>query len=80
MGALTDLFGGLLKPLLVALMVLIALGLFSQRPGEARSVSVGIECRSWTASAELNRLMCRYHPARLWSMPVADLIPGLGDG
>ena len=80
MGTLTDFFGGLLKPLLVALMVLVVLGLFSQRPGEARSVSVGVECRAWTASPELNRLACRYHPARLWSMPVTDLVPGLGDG
>lgn len=77
MGTLTDFFGGLLKPLLVALLLLVALGLFSQRPGEARTVSAGIECRSWTDSVELNGLLCRYHPARLWSMPVSDLIPGL---
>lgn len=80
MGALSDVFGGLLKPLLVALMVLIALGLVSQRPGEARTVSAGIDCRAWTDNVELNGLLCRYHPARLWSMPVTDLVPGLGDG
>lgn len=76
MGALGDLFGGLLKPLLVALLVLTGMSLFSNRP-DAGGTGVAFECRSYTSDPELNRLICRYHPVRLWNMPIGDLIPWL---
>ncbi|WP_213545851.1 hypothetical protein [Vannielia litorea] len=37
----------------------------------------GSTCRQLTDNIELNRALCRMNPARIWNMPVADLIPGL---
>jgi hypothetical protein len=78
MGALGDLFGGLLKPLLVALLFLVALGLFSSNPGTGTGGAAGgLECGGITSSPELNRLICRYHPAKIWNTPVNELFPFL---
>ena len=77
MGALGDLFGSILKPLLLALLIIIALGLFSNRPGTAGSGAASFSCPNWFTDPEINRLVCRYHPVRIWNTPVADLLPWL---
>lgn len=81
MGALGDLIGGLLKPLLVALLVIVALGLVSNGPGSAGSAGTGaggaFSCPNWFDDPALNRTICKYHPARVWNTPVADLLPWL---
>ena len=76
MGALGDLVGGLLKPLLVALLILVALSLFSSRPDAGGGT--GFACTGFTDDPALNRMICRFHPARIWNMPVADLLPWFG--
>ena len=73
MGA--DFSNWLLKPLLVGLLVLVGLGLFSVDP--ARGDGAGFDCYAFTGNAELNRTICKYNPARLWNMPVSDLVPDL---
>ena len=82
MGAIGDLFGSLLKPLLVALLVIVALGLFSNQPGSAGGAGAGgaFACPSWFDDPAINRAICKYHPARLWNMPVAELLPWLDAG
>ena len=74
MGTLGDLFGGLLKPLLVALLVIVALGLVSTRPDMAAS-GAGAGCAQVFDDPDINRLLCRLDPVRLWNTPVADLLP-----
>ena len=74
MGIIGDLFGSLLKPLLVALLFLIALSLLSDQPGSG-TAQAGFSCPSYFSDPELNRLVCRFHPVRIWNMPVRDLLP-----
>jgi len=74
MGALGDLFGTLLKPLLLALLLIVALGLFSDRPGTAGG-GASFACPRWFDDPGINRMICRYHPVRIWNTPVSELVP-----
>ncbi len=69
-----DSLGGFLRPLAIAVLVLVGLGFISNPPGDG---GPGSSCRQLTDNIELNRALCRMNPARLWNTPVADLIPGL---
>ena len=73
MRTVIDLFGGLFKPMVVALVVLIGLGLVSADPSKGRTGATGFDCRGFTDNAELNRTICRFHPARIWNMSVTDI-------
>jgi len=66
--------GSLYKVLLVGLLVLVGLALFSVDPARSGGSS-GFDCYAFTSDAELNRMICKYNPAQLWHMPVADLVP-----
>ncbi len=77
MGAFGDLFGNLLKPLLLALLLIVALGLSSSRPGSAGG-GAGFACPRWFDDPGLNRMICRYNPAKIWNTPVRDLVPWIG--
>jgi hypothetical protein len=63
------------KPLVVVALVLLGLGLVSADPAKGRTGADGFHCRGWTDDAAWNRTICRYHPARIWTMPVSDLLP-----
>ena len=78
MGALAQTLGGLGKPMALGLVILLGLGLVSDDSSKGTSGAGGFSCSAWTTDPELNRLLCRYHPARIWNMPVSELIPFLG--
>ncbi len=73
LSSVLDSLGGFLRPLAIAVLVLIGLGFISNAPDGAG----GTTCRQFTNNIELNRALCRMNPARIWNTPVADLIPGL---
>lgn len=72
-----DLLVGLARPILLAGVILVCLGLLSDHSGTGTTAATGFECRGFTNDPEINRLLCRYHPARLWNTPVTDLMPWL---
>ena len=61
----------------VVLMLLIGAGVLTTDTGEGRAALSGFACQGGTDNAALNRTLCRYHPARLWNMPISEIIPGL---
>ncbi|MEL6207897.1 MAG: hypothetical protein AAFR47_21700 [Pseudomonadota bacterium] len=75
MHGFSDFFGGMLRPLLLAAALLVGLGLLSDQPGSGVRGSEGFTCRGWTNDADLNRLLCQIHPARLWNTPIANFLP-----
>ncbi|NDR57757.1 hypothetical protein [Aliiruegeria sabulilitoris] len=77
MGALAQTLGGLGRPLVLGLVILLGLGLVSDNSGKGTTASGGLSCKGWTNDPELNRLICRYHPARIWNMPVSEMLPFL---
>lgn len=77
MKGLSYLFSGLSRPLVVVAILLVGAGVLSVDPSAGRASASGFACKGFTNNAELNRAMCRFHPARIWNTPVADLVPGL---
>lgn len=78
MQALSDILGGLARPLLLAGVLIVILGLLSDHSGNGATGSSGFECKGFTSDPEVNRMLCRFHPARLWNTPVEELVPWLG--
>lgn len=74
LSSVLDSFGAFVRPLAIALLILIGLGYISN-PSD--SGGPGLSCRPLTDNVSLNRALCRMNPTRLWNTPVADLIPGL---
>ncbi|PRY21750.1 hypothetical protein CLV78_10819 [Aliiruegeria haliotis] len=74
MGALANVVGGLWKPLALGLLVLVALGLMSDDSGFAAGK---FNCSGFTNDPDLNRIICQYHPVRIWNTPVTELLPFL---
>jgi hypothetical protein len=79
MSILESFFGSVLKPLLVALLILVALGMMSSRPDRGGGGAT-FACPQYFADPQINRLVCRFHPVRLWNTPVRDLLPGVAAG
>jgi len=77
LSSVLDSLGGFLRPLAIAVLVIIGLGFIS---GPTDVGAAGSSCRQITNNVEINRALCRMNPARLWNTPVADLIPGLSAG
>ncbi|SDI86379.1 hypothetical protein [Aliiruegeria lutimaris] len=77
MGALAQTLGGLGRPLVLGLVILLGLGLVSDNSGKGTTAAGGLSCGGWTSDPELNRLICRFHPSRIWNMPVSELLPVL---
>lgn len=77
MGALAQTLGGLGRPLVLCVLVLLGLGLLDHDPGTGGEAAGGFSCKHWTSDPKLNRFLCQYHPARIWNMPVTDLLPSL---
>lgn len=78
LSSVLDSLGGFLRPLAIAVLILIALGFMTEKPGATGTD--GFACAGLTDNADLNRALCRMNPARLWNMPVADIVPGLRSG
>lgn len=74
MGALLNTIGGLGRPLVLGVVILIVFGLLSSDPTSGNAGD-GFSCWRITSDPELNRLLCQYSPARIWNMPLADLLP-----
>ena len=71
---------GLGRPLALGLMLLIGLGLLNVKPEAGRTGTDGFTCHGFTDDAALNRRLCQYHPARIWNMPITELLPWLAPG
>jgi hypothetical protein len=78
MNMISDVFGGLLKPLVLGVVLLVGLGLVSADPAAGRTGADGFSCKGFFNDADWNRALCRFHPARIWNTPIADLVPFLG--
>jgi len=78
LSSVLDSLGGFLRPLAVAVLVLVGLGFMNNTPGATGTNGFG--CSGFTSNPELNRALCRFNPSRLWNTPVVDLIPGVTKG
>ena len=58
-------------------IITIGFGFLNAQPGTGVTGADGFACRGFTNDAELNRMLCRYHPVRLWNMPVTEALPFL---
>jgi len=76
MWGLADLLGGLAKPMVMAAVLLVGLGFLSVDTAAGKAGTGGFTCKGFTSSAEMNRMICRYHPARIWNMPVTQVLGG----
>ncbi|MDV7144708.1 hypothetical protein R3X27_18665 [Tropicimonas sp. TH_r6] len=77
MGTVVHIIGGYGRPLFLGIAILVILGMLGDETGKGTVGSNGFECRGFTTNAELNRVMCRYHPAKIWNMPLGDIFPFL---
>ncbi len=77
MGAIANAIGNLGKPLILGILLLVGLGLLSEDPRAGHLGASGFDCRGFTNDPDLNRAICRYSPARLWNMPITELVPWL---
>ena len=75
MRAITDLLANFAKPFLVAVVILIGFGLIGADPATGRTGSEGFDCKGFTNNPEWNRTLCRYHPRRIWTTSVGELVP-----
>ncbi len=80
MGTLLHIVGGYGRPLFLGAAILVVLGMLGDETGKGTVGTDGFECHGFTTDAELNRLMCRYHPARIWNMPLGEIFPFLNSG
>lgn len=76
MWGLADLVGGLAKPFVMAAVLLVGLGFLTVDPSAGKAGSGGFTCKGFTSNPEVNRTICRYHPARIWNMPVLQVLGG----
>ena len=77
MGAITNLFGNVIRPLFLGLLILVGLGLLSADPQSGKLGANASGCQSFTSDPDLNRTICRLNPMRLWNTPVGELVPWL---
>ncbi|MEM9247508.1 MAG: hypothetical protein AAGB05_02315 [Pseudomonadota bacterium] len=77
MGALFDMIGYLAKPLFLAVVALVVLGLLNESQGPRLGGGAGFECQGVFNDPDWNRVLCQYHPGRWLDMPVSQLVPGL---
>ncbi len=78
MGALFDIVGYLAKPLFLAVVVLVVLGLLNEAQAPRIGGGAGFECKGVFDDPEWNRILCQYHPGRWLNAPVSSVVPGLG--
>lgn len=80
MRTLADILGGMARPLVLAVLVLIGLGLASADPAAGRAGASGFACKGIFDDPEWNRALCRLHPVRLWNTSLGEIVPGLERG
>jgi len=68
-------FGGLYKPALISLFILVCMG-FLGSSGVA-GLNEALDCRTLTNNPDVNSLICAIDPREWWGKPVGEVLPFL---